>query len=136
MNVKEVMKANASIVTPSMSVREAAEKMSQEQVGFLPVGEDDRLQGTITDRDIVLKAVSQGKDPQSTHIKDVFTSKLVYCSEDQDLDEVARMMGDNQIRRMPVINADKRLVGVISIGDMAQHLSQDTAGKVLSQITA
>ena len=136
MNVKEVMKANASIVTPSMSVREAAEKMSQEQVGFLPVGEDDRLQGTITDRDIVLKAVSQGKDPQSTHIKDVFTSKLVYCSEDQDLDEVARMMGDNQIRRMPVINADKRLVGVISIGDMAQHLSQDTACKVLSQITA
>lgn len=136
MNVKEVMKANASIVTPSMSVREAAEKMSQEQVGFLPVGEDDRLQGTITDRDIVLKAVSQGKDPQSTHIKDVFTSKLVYCSEDQDLDEVARMMGDNQIRRMPVINADKRLVGVISIGEMAQHLSQDTAGKVLSQITA
>lgn len=128
MNVKDVMNSGATLVAPTTSIKEAAEKMAQDGVGFLPVGENDRLQGTLTDRDIVVRGISKGKDAQSTPISEVFTSELVYCSEDQDVDEVARKMGENQVRRLPVINSDKRLVGVVSIGDLAQHLSQGTAG--------
>ena len=105
-------------------------------MGFLPVGENDRLQGTVTDRDIVVRAISKGKDPQDTSIREIMTEELVYCTEDQDVDEVARTMGEKQVRRLPVIDSDKRLVGVVTIGDMAQHLSKDNAGKVLEQVTS
>jgi CBS domain-containing protein len=136
MHVKDVMNPKATLVNPSTSIKEAAAKMEQDRVGFLPVGENDRLQGTVTDRDIVIRAISKGKDPQTTSIDEVLTSELVYCTEDQDVDDVARIMGDRQVRRLPVVNADKRLVGIVSIGDMAQHLSRDTAGQVLAQVTA
>lgn len=136
MHVKDVMNPKATLVNPSTSIKEAAAKMEQGRVGFLPVGESDRLQGTVTDRDIVIRAISKGKDPQTTAISEVLTEELIYCTEDQDLDEVARVMGEKQVRRLPVIDADKRLVGVVSIGDMAQHLNKDTAGHVLTQVTA
>lgn len=136
MHVKEVMNSEARLVNPSTTIKEAAAKMEQDRVGFLPVGENDRLQGTVTDRDIVVRAISKGKDPQDTSIREIMTEELVYCTEDQDVDEVARTMGEKQVRRLPVIDSDKRLVGVVTIGDMAQHLSKDNAGKVLEQVTS
>ena len=136
MNVKDVMNADVALTTPETTIKDAAAKMEQDRVGFLPVGENDRLQGTVTDRDIVIRAISKGKDPATTAIREVLTGDLVYCMEDQDLDEVARTMGEKQIRRLPVINAEKRLVGIVTLGDMAQHLNQGTVGHVLSRVTA
>lgn len=135
MNVKDVMNSKTKLAMPTTSLREAAEKMSREGIGFLPVGEDDRLQGTVTDRDIVVRGVSAGKDPETTSVNDVFTNDLVYCWEDQDVQEAVKMMGEHKIRRLPVIDSDKRFVGVISLGDIAQHLDKDTTGQVLSDVT-
>lgn len=136
MNVKDVMNSTVVLINPSTNLKEAAEKMAESGVGFLPVGEDDRLQGTVTDHDIVIRGLSSGKDANSTPIREILTGKLIYCSEDQDVEEAARLMGENQVRRLPVVNADKRLTGIISIGDMAQHLSHSAAGKLLSEVTA
>lgn len=136
MKVHEVMDEKITLVAPSTSLKEAAEKMTSDHIGFLPVGDNDRLMGTVTDRDIITRGISKGKDAQSTPVSDVFTGDLIYCYEDQDVEEVARLMGSSQVRRLPVVNSEKRLVGVISIGDMAQHLSQETAGQILADVTA
>lgn len=136
MYIKDVMTPHATLVTPSTSLKDAASKMAEDRIGFLPIGENDRLQGTVTDRDIVIRAVCQGKDPNTTRISEVLTDELIYCTENEDVDQVVRKMSEKQVRRLPVINDDKRLVGVVSIGDLAQHLSDGTAGKVLAQVTA
>lgn len=135
MNVKDVMNPETTLTTPTTSIKEAAETMSRNRIGFLPVGENDRLQGTVTDRDIVVRGISKGKDAQSTAISEVFTEELFYCRDDEAVEDVTRKMGQNQVRRLPVIDSDKRFVGVVSIGDIAQHLDNETAGKVLADIT-
>lgn len=135
MNIKDIMTSKPVLTNPSISLKEAAEKMGKEGIGFLLVGEDDKLQGTLTDRDIVLRAVSQGRDTETTSIGDILTSKILYCHEDQTVEEVARNMSDQQVRRLAVVDADKRLVGVVSLGDIAQHLSADVAGHILQEVT-
>lgn len=136
MNIKDIMTSDADLVSLSTTVREAAEKMESKGIGFLPVGDNDELKGTLTDRDIVRRVVAAGKDISQTTIGEIFTDQVLYCREDQDVDEVARNMSEQQVRRLPVVNADKRLVGVVTIGDMAQHLSAETAGQVLAGVTA
>lgn len=136
MNIKEVMNPKTELVSTSTTLKEAAEKMAQSGVGFLPVGDNDELKGTLTDRDIVLRAVGKGKDAANTTVKEVLTSKVLYCRDDQDAEEVARNMSEQQVRRMPVVDASKRLVGVVSIGDLAQYLSADVAGQVLGGVTS
>ncbi len=135
MNIKDIMTSKPVLTNPSISLKEAAEKMGKEGIGFLLVGEDDKLQGTLTDRDIVIRAVSQGRDTETTSIGDILTSKILYCHEDQTVEEVARNMSDQQVRRLAVVNAEKRLVGVVSLGDIAQHLSADVAGHILQEVT-
>lgn len=136
MNIKEIMTSSPVLTNPSTTLKEAAEKMAREDIGFLLVGEEDRLQGTLTDRDIVIRGVSKGKDPESTSIGDILTSKVLYCREDQSADEVAHNMSEQQVRRLPVVNEDKRLVGIVSLGDIAQHLSAEVAGQILQGVTA
>jgi CBS domain-containing protein len=119
MQVKEVMSPGVECISPGESLREAAQKMRKLDVGPLPVCENDRLIGILTDRDIVVRAVADGSDPHATTVRDTMTPQIVYCFEDQEVAEVARLMEQKQIRRLVVLNRSKRLVGIISLGDLA-----------------
>jgi CBS domain-containing protein len=120
MLVKECMTPSVELGRPTMSLQEAAIKMRDGDFGILPIQENDRLLGMVTDRDIVIRAVAEGRDPVSTRVQEVMSSKVLYCYEDETLEDVALNLGDNQVRRLPVLNRQKRLVGILSIGDLAQ----------------
>lgn len=124
MNVNSCMSTDVRLASPGESIREAARMMKEIDAGILPVGENDRIIGMITDRDIAMRAVAEGKGPDTT-VSDVMSREVLYCYDDEGLDDVARQMRELQIRRMPVLNRDKRLVGIISIGDLA--ITDDTA---------
>lgn len=118
MKVSEAMTSDVRIANPDETIREAAQLLASIDAGALPVGENDRLVGMITDRDIAIRAVAEGKGPD-TKVRDVMTSDVRYCFDDQEVDEVQRNMGDNRVRRMAVLNHDKRLVGILSFADLA-----------------
>jgi CBS domain-containing protein len=121
MRVSEAMTREVRVATPGQSIREVAKVMAEIDAGAMPVGENDRLVGMITDRDIAIRGIGQGKGPD-TPVRDVMsTDTVLYCYEDEELDHVAKNMGDEQVRRLPVINREKRLVGIVSIGDVAQR---------------
>jgi len=134
MQVSEVMSSDVNIASPDQSIREAARMMADIDAGVLPVGENDRLVGMITDRDIAVRAVAAGKGPD-TPIREVMSAEVKYCFEDEDLDEVARNMADIKLRRLPVLNGRKRLVGIISIADIALAEGPDPAGQALCGIS-
>lgn len=118
MKVSEIMSRDVQIASPQQTIAEIARIMADREIGFLPVGEDDRLVGTITDRDIVIRAVADGLGGD-TKVREVMSRDVKYCFEDEDVDEVAHNMGDIQVRRLPVVSREKRLTGVVSIGDAA-----------------
>lgn len=135
MKVREAMTREVRLVRPDQTIREAANLMAQLDVGALPVEESDRLVGMITDRDIAVRAVAQGRNAD-TPIRDVMSREVKYCFEDQTIDEVTRNMADIRVRRLPVLNRDKRLVGILSLGDLAIDASaQDEAGEALGGIS-
>lgn len=134
MKVSESMTRDVRLADPQQSIREAAQVMAEIDAGALPVGENDKLVGVITDRDIAVRAVALGKSPD-TKIREVMSKEVLYCFEDQELEEVARNMSDVQVRRLPVVNRDKRLVGVISLGDLARNEDARTAGRTVSSIS-
>jgi len=119
MKVSELMTSCVECTRPDAPLQQAAEAMKAFDIGSLPVCQQDRLVGMITDRDIVVRSVSEGHDPESDHVADVMTCEVVYCYEDEDADRAAQRMKDNQVRRLPVLNREKRLVGIISLGDLA-----------------
>ena len=116
MKVADVMTRKVQLASPDDSLMEVAKRMTKEDVGFLPVGENDRLVGTITDRDIVARAVAQGKDGQA-RVRDAMTQDVKYCFEDESIEDVVQNTSDIQLRRLPVLNRDKRLVGIVSLAD-------------------
>lgn len=125
MKVCDAMTRDVHIASPGESIREAARTMAEIDAGILPVGENDRLVGMITDRDIALRAVAEGKSPD-TPVRDVMSSEDVcYCFDDQEISEVAANMADIKVRRLPVVNRDKRLVGILSLGDISQADDQE-----------
>jgi len=130
------MTRGVECISPDDTLQQAARKMRDLDVGPLPVcGDNDRLAGMITDRDIVVRAVAEGWAPDSRQVRDVMTPEGVYCYEDQDVDEAAAQMRDRQIRRLVVLNRDKRLVGIVSLGDLAvetgdEHLASKTLEEV------
>ena len=134
MQVREIMSTNVDWIPPDMPVLDAARRMRDEDIGSLPVGENDRLIGMVTDRDLVIRLLAAGKDVRSATVRDAMSGKLLYCREDQNVEEVARNMGENQVRRLPVVNSDKRLVGIVSIGDIAKRGSEKSAGEALHNI--
>lgn len=134
--IKDVMTQTAQFITPTTTLQEAATIMAEQDLGFLPVGENDRLVGMITDRDITVRATAKGKNPTETTAKDAMTAKTYYCYDDQDVEEICNNMGEIQVRRLPVVNRDKRLVGVVSMGDLAQSASRPNVGQTQQQITA
>jgi CBS domain-containing protein len=134
MRVSEAMTRDVRIANPEQTICEAARIMSEIDVGALPVGENNRLVGMITDRDIAVRAVAAEK-PHTTKVREVMSREVLYCYEDQDLDELAINMGDEQVRRMPVVNRDKRLVGIVSVGDLAQTGNASTTGRAVADIS-
>jgi CBS domain-containing protein len=116
--IQEAMTKDVHIIAPDQTVRQAARRMAEIDAGALPVAENDRLVGMITDRDIAVRGVAQAKGPE-TLVRDVMSTEVCYCFEDQELDEVAANMADVKVRRLPVVNRDKRLVGIVSLADIA-----------------
>ena len=134
MRVSEAMTHDVCLATPEQTICEAAKTMAQIDAGALPVHQDDRLVGVITDRDIAVRAVAEGKSP-NTKVADVMSREVLYCYEDQDLDDVLRNMGAVKVRRLPVLNRDKRLVGIISIGDVALHHDPTKAERAIKELS-
>ncbi|MGA2256091.1 MAG: CBS domain-containing protein [Thermoguttaceae bacterium] len=131
MKVKDVMTEHAQCISPNDSIQAAAQKMKNFDVGPLPVCENNRLVGIITDRDIVVRGVCEACDTTTTTVKDIMTPHITRCFEDQEIEEAAELMREQKIRRLAVLNRNKRLVGIISLGDLAaetgdEHLSWET----------
>src|SRR5215510_7768194 len=133
-NVSDYMTRDVTVVTPNDTLQQAAKIMAQMDCGCLPVGENDRLVGMITDRDIAVRAVAAGKSP-TTAIRDVMSQEVKYCFEDDDVEEVAENMADIKVRRLPVLNREKRLVGIVSLGDIALFDGAGSAGSALCVIS-
>jgi CBS domain-containing protein len=134
MKVRDAMTPDVQLCTPEDTLRDAAEAMSVLGCGLLPVAENDRLVGMISDRDIAIRGVAMGRGPDA-RIRDVMTSDVKYCFEDQDLEEIAANMGDIQVRRLPVLDRDKHLVGIIALGDIARAHAGNGTAAALSQIS-
>src|SRR5438105_11168174 len=118
MKVSEAMTPDVRVASPDETIRQAAKTMASLDAGVLPVGENDHLIGMITDRDIAIRGIARGKGPKAK-VRDVMTEDVKYCFEDQEVEEFTRNMADIQVRRLPVLNRDKRLVGILSLGDIA-----------------
>ena len=134
MKVSDKMTRNPRVASPDDAIRDAAGVMAQADTGVLPVGENDRLVGMVTDRDIAIRAVADGKGPE-TKIREVMTPHLHWCYEDEDLEEITRKMGDTQVRRLPVMDRIKRLVCIISLGDVAQQGETRASGEDVAEIS-
>src|SRR5690242_13918524 len=119
MLIREVMTKGAECTSPDATLKEAATRMKELDVGSLPVCDGDRLQGILTDRDIILRSVAQGQDPNEHCVRDAMTPEIFYAFEDQDVAELTKIMKDRQFRRVPVLNREKWLVGIVSLGDVA-----------------
>lgn len=134
-HIKDIMTPGVRCVAPDTTLSEAARLMGELDVGSLPICDNDRLAGMITDRDIAVRAVASGRDPKTTKVKDAMSEGVVFIFEDQDVEEAARLFEAKKIRRMPVLNRDKRLVGIISLGDLAVNASAGLGGEALKEVS-
>ena len=136
MKVKEVMTRNVELVQPNDSLMLAAQKMRDRDIGFLPVYEGDELIGVVTDRDIAVRAIAGGMNPDAILGREIVTSPVVYCFEDQSVEDAARLMSQNQIRRLVILDRNNNQpVGVVSLGDLSGILDEKTSGKVLQSVS-
>ena len=135
MQVKDAMTRDVELSSPNQTIRQAALLMGKLDCGALPVADKDSLVGMITDRDITVRAVAAGKGPK-TPVREIMSEEVLYCFEDQEIEEVARNLADNKVRRLPVLNREKRLVGILSLGDMARKANgTDPAGDALKGLS-
>jgi CBS domain-containing protein len=134
MRVSDAMTTDVRIANPNQSIQDAAIMMAEIDAGVLPVGENDRLVGVITDRDIAVRAVAKGLPP-SAKVRDVMSGDVMYCFDDEEIDDVAQNMADIKVRRLPVLNRGKRLVGIVSLGDIAMADGPDSAGEAICGIS-
>ena len=135
MQVREAMTRDVQIASPSQSIQQVARLMFDLDAGFLPVGENDRLIGAITDRDIAVRGIAKGKGPK-TAVRDVMTNDIHCCREDDDLAKALRHMEELKIRRLPVINKSKRMVGMLSLGDISHMAPSDLLTKTVKSVSA
>ena len=133
--LKDLMSRDVKIISPDMTIKDAASKMRDGDFGMMPVGEDDRLIGTISDRDIAIRAVAEGKD-SGTKVRDVMSEGVAWAYEDDSVEEAAKIMSERQVRRLPIVDRDKRLVGIVALGDFAVESSEiRPAAQALSEIS-
>jgi len=136
MKINEIMTREVEVVHPDESIEDAAQKMRFRDIGFLPVCDDDKLIGVLTDRDIIIRVTAEGIDPRKSLSKDWITTPVVYCFDDQDVKEAAKLMEEHQIRRLVILGReDNRLVGVVSLGDLATNVDDETPGDVLEEVS-
>ena len=135
MKLREIMSDHVEVIHPDDTLQTAAEKMRDRDIGFLPVCDCERLIGVLTDRDLITRALADGLESKATLGRDLVTSPAIYCFEDQSVDEAAKLMHDNQIRRLVVLSRDKQMVGVISLGDLAMTSKDKLTGDVLQSVS-
>ena len=136
MLVRDVMTQGVEIVNPGMCLKDAASIMRNRDIGALPVGENDRLVGMVTDRDITIRGISEGKDPQKTSIRDVMSKGIAYCFDDDKIQEAGSKMKNEHIRRLVVLNHDKRAVGICSLGDIiVDSNDRQLGGDILKDVS-
>ncbi len=133
--IRELMTSNPCSIDSDKSVAYAAKMMRDEDVGLAPIVEGDRLVGTVTDRDIAIRVVAEGKDPEQTTVREIASTQLVTIDPDQDLDEALRLMAQHQVRRLPVVEEDGRLVGVVAQADVARAGEDAKTGQVVEEIS-
>lgn len=139
MKIKDIMSKNVEIVSSDTPLNEVARKMQSSDCGSVLVGKDDRLVGMITDRDLALRCVAESHDPEETNALQVMTKQILYCRDTDSLEDVALDMMKNKVRRLPVLDKNKKLVGIVSLGDLAVHSSDEhhrICGKALGHICA
>ena len=136
MKIKEISTPDPQCISPNASLTEAAKKMRILDIGMLPVCENDRLIGTVTDRDITVRAVAEGLDPKTVKVRQMMTQEVVYCFENRSIEEAAQIMEEKKIRRLPVLDADDRLCGIVSLGDLARETRVETAEQALEGVSA
>jgi CBS domain-containing protein len=134
MRVSEAMTREVRVATPGQTIRDVARIMAEIDAGSMPVGENDKLVGMITDRDIAIRGVAEGKGPDTPVREVMSTEQVLYCFEDDEIEKVAKNMADEQVRRLPVVNKDKRLVGIVSLGNIAQREAK-AANKAVKGVT-
>jgi CBS domain-containing protein len=135
MKIQEIMTRKVEVIPPTLPIAKAAEHMRRLDVGFLPICDNDRLVGTITDRDITIRSVAQGRDPRLAPVSEIMSQSAFYAFEDDDVNTVARHMREMEVRRMLILNRQKRLVGVVSLGDIAKASGEkQLAGETLGDI--
>lgn len=136
MNITTVMHKGTKWIDPEMSVAQIAALMKEQDIGALPVGENDRLIGMVTDRDLALRALGSGKDPTRLTARDVMTKGIIYCRTDQPLEDAIHLMEEKQVRRLPVIDENKRMVGMLALGDISHHVSRELCGELIHAVAA
>jgi CBS domain-containing protein len=135
MKVHEIMIRHVECIDPETPIAKAASKMRDRDIGFLPICENDRLVGAVTDRDITVRSVAQGRDPWVTPVREIMTPQVLYCYEDDDVHKVGHHMQEQEVRRMLILNREKRLVGIVSLGDLARTSGEkQLAGETLGHI--
>jgi len=136
MKVRDILTKDPHVIRPDAMICEAARIMKQCDIGMLPVCDGRKLVGTITDRDLTIRGIAEGCDPLSTKVKDVMTPNVYWCFDDQDIEDAAQLMEEKQIRRLPIVNRDKRLVGIVSLGDLAlRSQNEELAEEVLECVS-
>ena len=133
--LKDLMSRDVKVISPDMTIGEAAKEMRDGDFGMMPVGENDRMIGTISDRDIAIRAVAEGKDA-GTKVRDVMTAGIAWAYEDDSVEQATTIMSKRQVRRLPVVNREKRLVGIVALGDFAVESSEiKPAAQALAEIS-
>jgi CBS domain-containing protein len=136
MQVNQVMSTNVQVARPDDTLRRIAQTMAELDAGVLPVCDAERLIGMITDRDLVVRGLGIGLDPDAARVRDVMSPQVYFCYEEDDLEEVVQSMAEWKVRRLPVLNLDKKLVGIVSLGDIAQDAAPVESGSTLRDISA
>lgn len=134
MQIREIMTRHVKLIHPQDSIREAARRMRDEDIGSLPVADGDRLVGYVTDRDIVIRSLADGGNANSP-VREAMSERVLYCFEDEPVEKVAKNMAANQVRRLPVLTREKRLCGIIALGDIASHGADEPAEEALEGIS-
>ncbi|MGH6914018.1 MAG: CBS domain-containing protein [Geminicoccales bacterium] len=134
MKIANIMTQPPQYVNADTTVTEAAGIMRDFDLGFLPIEKADRMVGMLTDRDIAVRVVAEGRDPDEVKVREVMTGDVLYCFDDQEVDDAANIMAERKIRRLPVVNRDKRLVGIVSLGDVSKEGEPELAGHTLETV--
>ena len=135
MKVRDAMHPGVQWVEPGTPVMKLAQMMQQHDIGSIPVGQNDKLVGMVTDRDIVCRGMADGRDTSALTAGDVMTGGIVFCRDDEEIEDAVRIMETRQIRRLPVIDGNKRMVGMLSLGDVSHGAPRQLSGEVLQAVS-